>query len=77
MEVKNTEERIKSGLRATLNSIHTDLNAGSWSALYFAGENQILTLVNDRGLDETFIQRWHDYQEEMHCLLVNSLRESN
>ena len=45
-----TEDRINAGLKPTLKSIHADINAGNWDALYFATENQINTLINKRGL---------------------------
>ena len=68
-----TEDRINAGLKPTLKSIHADINAGNWDALYFATENQINTLIDKRGLDEDFYSRWDAYQEDMRVMQAEFL----
>ena len=70
-----TEQRIKEGKKATLESIATDLNNGDWDALYYATEEQIESLINSGRISEDFDSRHQYYQEEMYTLTTQALAE--
>ena len=70
-----TEQRIKEGKKATLESIATDLNNGDWDALYYATEEQIESLINSGRISEDFDSRHQYYQEELYILTTQALAE--
>jgi hypothetical protein len=70
-----TEARIEDGKKATLKSIETDLKNDCWSALYYATEAQIQTLIDQERICEDFASRHQDYQEEMRCEVASAMAE--
>lgn len=70
-----TEQLIESGKPVTLNVIAEDLNAGEWSALYYATEEQISALIDAGRISEDFFSRHQDYQEEMRVMMNQVMAE--
>lgn len=70
-----TEKLIEEGKAITLQSIETDLNNDCWTALYYATEEQINTLISQNRISEDFFSRHQTYQEEMRCLKAEAEAE--
>tara|TARA_R110002126_G_C10243277_1_gene481272 strand:- start:459 stop:668 length:210 start_codon:yes stop_codon:yes gene_type:complete len=66
----NTEKLIEQGRKVTLKAIEADLKADWWDALYYASYDQISNLVNQGRIDEDFVSRHYNYQEEMRAMLA-------
>jgi|TARA_R100001079_G_scaffold62377_1_gene32176 hypothetical protein len=69
--MNKTSTQVEKRQRVTLDAIAEDLNDGDWEALYYATEDQILSLINANRISEDFLARHQDYQEEMRVLIRN------
>lgn len=70
-----TEQRLSEGKKATLESIATDLNNGDWDALYYATEQQVISLIDSGRISEDFFSHHQNYQEEMRVMMNQVMAE--
>ncbi len=66
-----TTNKINDGKKPTLLDIETDLINDEWDALYFATERQICSLIEQGRIDEDFLSRHQDYQEESRIMCAS------
>ena len=73
--MNKTSTQVQNRQRVTLGAIAEDLNDGDWEALYYATEDQIISLINANRISEDFLARWQDYDEEMRSLMQQAYKE--
>ena len=73
--MNKTSTQVQNRQRVTLGAIAEDLNDGDWEALYYATEDQIISLINANRISEDFLARHQDYQEEMRSLIQQAYKE--
>ncbi len=70
-----TERQVAARRPITLKAIAEDLKGGDWDALYYATEEQIISLINSNHICEDFLTRHQDYQEEMRIMMNQTIAE--
>ena len=65
------ETLIEQGRAVTIQAVRDDLNAGEMSALYYASEDQILSLIESGAISEDYLSHHQTYQEEARCLMAD------